>query len=192
MAKARFDGANAKDVETKTDPERLGPLPKERKHWSERWMSCRPICCSKPAIRPRALARLNKANDVDEAFLAEVEVLAGNPDGRVEATARLELVEARTRFDHSLHLSNCCYRQQKKDEAKQTFQKHCARFPDRDRARITVLFAAAGGRERIRLWERLAQTQTDRSKCRGIAGTFDARSPHLAACCRCRLVTTRR
>lgn len=120
VAKARFEGANAKDVETKRNQaskptaERMKTLERAVDELQAHVLMAE----GKPAD---ALARLGKANDVDDAYHAEVELAAGKPDA---ALKRLKDWVGRSKNQVRPHaaLVEMLWRQEKKDDAKLEFE----------------------------------------------------------------------
>jgi len=120
VAKARFEGADAKGVEAKQNQAKQPTA--ERIRQLERAVDELQgyvlLSDNKPA---EALDRLIKANDVDEAFLAHVEMLASKPDA---ATKRLRDWAGRSKNQVRplAALVEVLWRQDKKDDCKKEFE----------------------------------------------------------------------
>ena len=120
VAKARFEGNDAKAVETKrnqaTQPtaERIRVLERAIDELQGYVL----LAEAKPA---EALDRLTKAHDVDESFLADVELLAGKQEPSLKRL-RDWVGKSKNQVRPLAALVNMQYRQGNKDEAKKTFQ----------------------------------------------------------------------
>ena len=120
VAKARFEGNDVKAVETKRT-QAVQPW-EERTRILDRAIDELQgyvlLGESKPA---ESLDRLNKANDVDESFLADVEVLAGKPD---DALKRLRewVGRSKNQVQPLAALVDLLWRLEKKEEARQSFE----------------------------------------------------------------------
>ena len=120
VAKARFEGNDAKTIETKRNQaaqptnERIRLLEKAVDELQGYVL----LSQGKPAD---ALERLIKAHDVDEAFLAEVEQLAGKPEAAVKRL-RDWVGKSKNQVRPLAALVHLLWKQGNKEEAKRTFE----------------------------------------------------------------------
>ena len=120
VAKARFEGANAKEIEMKTNQAKQSTA--EKMKAVERGLDeLQGYVLLAEGNPTEALVRLSKANDIDEPFLANVELLAGKPDA---ALKRIRDWVGRTKNEVRplAALVELLWRQEKKDEARQTLE----------------------------------------------------------------------
>ena len=171
---------------------RLERPPKKRRHSSERSTNCMAIFCSQKANPTEALVRLNKANDIDEAFIADVEFQSGKPEA---ALKRLQdwVGRSRNQVRPLAALIEMQYRQQKKDEAKQTFET-LREISGAIELEVATLRAVANRSANVNSgygtdWRK---AETDRTKRGRTAGTVHAGTIDLAASAGVRLVVARR
>ena len=120
VAKARFEGSDAKAVEAKRT-QAMQPTAERRRVLERAVDELQGCLLVSEAKYTEGLERLKKAHDVDEPYLADVEVLAGKTD---DALKRLRdwVEKSKNQVRPLAALTQLLWQQGKKDEAKQTFE----------------------------------------------------------------------
>lgn len=120
VAKARFEGVDAKEIETRKN-QALRPTADKIKTLERAVDELQGYILLSESKPGEAFVRLEKAGDVDEAFLADVEVLAGKPDAAIKRL-RDWVGRSPNQTRPLAVLVEMLHRQQKKDEARQVFE----------------------------------------------------------------------
>lgn len=120
VAKARFEGSDAKGVEAKRT-QAMQPTAERRRVLERAVDELQGYVLISEAKYTEGLERLVKAHDVDEAYLADVEVLAGKQDAALKRL-RDWVGKSQNQVRPLAALTQLLWQQGKKDEAKQTFE----------------------------------------------------------------------
>ncbi len=120
VAKARFEGNDAKAVETKKN-QATQPTSERIRALERAVDELQGYVLLSDGKHAEALDRLIKAHDVDESFLADVELLAGKQEPSLKRL-RDWVAKSKNQVRPLAALVNMQYRQGNKEEAKKTFQ----------------------------------------------------------------------
>ncbi|HEY0981801.1 redoxin domain-containing protein [Schlesneria sp.] len=120
VAKARFEGADAKAVEAKKK-EAMQPTAERRRVLERAVDELHGLIMVAQAKYTAGLERLTKAHDVDEAYLADIEVLAGKTEAALKRL-RDWVGKSKNQVRPLAALTQLLWRQGMKDEARQTFE----------------------------------------------------------------------